>query len=112
MLAGQRPPLSCRTSPPPMGRLAASPFLQRWRLAKPARHPISPLVGEISGRTEGGAKDRDLSFLVPLRNPRCEPATTIPCGGMPAAGAPPRGPPRWCARPAPRHHRAPGARHG
>ncbi|RWB59902.1 MAG: hypothetical protein EOQ47_06415 [Mesorhizobium sp.] len=27
-----------------------------WR--KPSRHPISPLAGEMSGRTEGGGKDR------------------------------------------------------
>ncbi|RWP50179.1 MAG: hypothetical protein EOR05_06865 [Mesorhizobium sp.] len=30
-----------------------------WR--KPKRHPISPLAGEMSGRTEGGVKDRQLS---------------------------------------------------
>ncbi|RWB69283.1 MAG: hypothetical protein EOQ50_27140 [Mesorhizobium sp.] len=27
---------------------------------KPARHPISPLVGEMSGRSEGGATERGL----------------------------------------------------
>ena len=55
----RRPPLSCRTSPPQGGRLAASasaPSLQSsatWRKADAAR-PISPLEGEMSGRTEGG----------------------------------------------------------
>ncbi|TIM26485.1 MAG: hypothetical protein E5Y63_29075 [Mesorhizobium sp.] len=29
-----------------------------WR--KPRRHPISPLAGEMSGRTEGGGKDRHI----------------------------------------------------
>ncbi|RWO36460.1 MAG: hypothetical protein EOS11_32560 [Mesorhizobium sp.] len=28
---------------------------QRWRLAKAKGQPISPLEGEMSGRTEGGA---------------------------------------------------------
>jgi hypothetical protein len=55
------PPLSCRTSPPQGGRLAGrdvSLFLQRWRL-KPGGEDgaISPVVGEMSGRTEGGAKE-------------------------------------------------------
>ncbi|RUU27972.1 hypothetical protein EOC94_20565 [Mesorhizobium sp. M6A.T.Ce.TU.016.01.1.1] len=30
-------------------------------MAKPKRYPISPLAGEMSGRTEGGVKDRQLS---------------------------------------------------
>ncbi len=30
-------------------------------LRKPSGRPISPLVGEMSGRTEGRAKDRDVS---------------------------------------------------
>ncbi|TGQ53736.1 hypothetical protein EN836_14035 [Mesorhizobium sp. M1C.F.Ca.ET.193.01.1.1] len=34
-----------------------------WR--KPARHLISPQVGEMSGRTEGGAKERGLPNPVP-----------------------------------------------
>ncbi|AZO64073.1 MAG: hypothetical protein E5Y88_08130 [Mesorhizobium sp.] len=44
-----------------MGRSAAStlrPLLQRWRLAKAAERAISLLAGEMSGRTEGGGKDR------------------------------------------------------
>ncbi|RWL18782.1 MAG: hypothetical protein EOR57_18935 [Mesorhizobium sp.] len=59
MSAGQRPPLSCRTSP--------------------------PLVGEMSGRTEGGAKDRCRSQLVgrgrPDANaplPNCRPREPYP----------------------------------
>ncbi|QKD02745.1 hypothetical protein EB235_15550 [Mesorhizobium loti R88b] len=64
MVALERPPLSCRTSPPQGGRLAA--LLSRppsnlgdWR--KRQRHPISPLEGEMSGRTEGGDTERYLS---------------------------------------------------
>ncbi|RWB00204.1 MAG: hypothetical protein EOS11_22690 [Mesorhizobium sp.] len=57
-----RPPLACPLATtwhlPTRGRSAASaPRLfcgvGDWR--KPCRHPISPLVGEMSGRTEGGA---------------------------------------------------------
>ncbi|TIX58752.1 MAG: hypothetical protein E5V28_09560 [Mesorhizobium sp.] len=50
--------MSCRTSPPQGGRSAASltaPVHQRWRSAKAAMTAISPLVGEMSGRTEGSA---------------------------------------------------------
>ncbi|GAB1582360.1 cobaltochelatase subunit CobN [Phyllobacterium phragmitis] len=59
MSAGQRPPLSCRTSPPQGGRLAGM---------GDGAHPatpvigsgiddslISPLAGEMPGRAEGGA---------------------------------------------------------
>ncbi|TPN74975.1 hypothetical protein FJ987_26125 [Mesorhizobium sp. CU2] len=62
MLAGQRPPLSCRTSPPRGGRSdVASAFAnrQRRRMCGAPELPISPLVGEMSGRTEGGAKELD-----------------------------------------------------
>ncbi|TPJ41646.1 hypothetical protein FJ437_23825 [Mesorhizobium sp. B2-6-6] len=64
MSAPERPPLSCRTSLPHGGRLAASSLRPSanagdWR--NPARHPISPLEGEMSGRTEGGAKERGFS---------------------------------------------------
>ncbi|RST87210.1 hypothetical protein EJC49_06745 [Aquibium carbonis] len=31
-----------------------------WR--NPSCRPISPLVGEMSGRTEGGATERDVSW--------------------------------------------------
>ncbi|RWO46420.1 MAG: hypothetical protein E5Y10_19905 [Mesorhizobium sp.] len=56
-----RPPLACRPSPPQGGRLAvlsASANHQRCRIAARAKLPISPLVGEMSGRTEGGASRR------------------------------------------------------
>ncbi|PTE09293.1 cobaltochelatase subunit CobN [Mesorhizobium helmanticense] len=61
-----RPPLSCRTSPPQGGRLAVA-----GRIATSATSDIGeaaddqaifPLVGEMSGRTEGGAKERDLNL--------------------------------------------------
>jgi len=60
-LAGQRPPLSCRTSPPRGGRSAVwalRSILQHRQLAKAAITADLPLVGEMSGRTEGGVKDR------------------------------------------------------
>ncbi|RWK43070.1 MAG: hypothetical protein EOR46_08430 [Mesorhizobium sp.] len=60
--AGQRPPLSCRTSPPRGGRLAVpsafANFQHSRKGALSPKPPISPQVGEMSGRTEGGAKDR------------------------------------------------------
>ncbi|RUW74418.1 hypothetical protein EOA29_30755, partial [Mesorhizobium sp. M1E.F.Ca.ET.063.01.1.1] len=55
------PPLSCRTSPPQGGRsdfISAFANLQRCPAAggvPSATLPISPLAGEMSGRTEGGA---------------------------------------------------------
>ncbi|RWO48798.1 MAG: hypothetical protein E5Y19_27665 [Mesorhizobium sp.] len=60
-LAGQRPPLSCRTSPPQGGRSAVTPAFanhQRRRMSRALKLPISPQVGEMPGRAEGGAKDR------------------------------------------------------
>ncbi|RAZ82436.1 hypothetical protein DPM33_34705 [Mesorhizobium hawassense] len=60
--APRRPPLSCRTSPPQGGRLAAAFAgtlfcnVENWR--NPSCGPIFPQVGEMSGRTEGGAKER------------------------------------------------------
>jgi hypothetical protein len=59
------PPLSCRTSPPQGGRLAGrATFIQKLILdtrdraaevEQPGcRESISPLEGEMSGRTEGG----------------------------------------------------------
>ncbi|RXT40653.1 hypothetical protein B5V01_24820 [Mesorhizobium erdmanii] len=62
-LAGQRPPLSCRTSPPRGGRSAIFRRLrqsQRRKEGGALELLISPLVGEMSGRTEGGAVGRDL----------------------------------------------------
>ncbi|CCV08053.1 hypothetical protein MESS2_70025 [Mesorhizobium metallidurans STM 2683] len=63
-LEGQHPPLSCRTSPPQGGRLdVVSAFANLQRLKAGGTHelPISPLAGEMSGRTEGGGKDRCFS---------------------------------------------------
>ncbi|TIW86111.1 MAG: hypothetical protein E5V59_29180 [Mesorhizobium sp.] len=62
--AGQRPPLSCRTSPPQGGRLdvaIAFANFQSWRAGGTSKLPISPLEGEMPGRAEGGAKERGLS---------------------------------------------------
>ncbi|RWX12583.1 hypothetical protein EHI42_22040 [Rhizobium hidalgonense] len=73
------PPLSCRTSPPQGRRLA-----RRWITGPslPSRsnstvvvwgnrcaYLISPLVGEMSGRTEGGATHATPDIL-PRRRPR------------------------------------------
>ncbi|RWO19831.1 MAG: hypothetical protein EOS09_30145 [Mesorhizobium sp.] len=57
----KHPPLSCRTSPPQGGRLdVASAFanFQRLKTGDALKLPISPLEGEMSGRTEGGASRR------------------------------------------------------
>ncbi|AZO13162.1 hypothetical protein EN817_13980 [Mesorhizobium sp. M3A.F.Ca.ET.174.01.1.1] len=54
----RRPPLSCRTSPPQGGRsavIAAFANRRRCRIGEAPKPPISPQVGEMSGRTEGGA---------------------------------------------------------
>ncbi|TPM45981.1 hypothetical protein FJ964_15685 [Mesorhizobium sp. B2-3-2] len=62
--AGQRPPLPCRASPPQGGTsdfVTAFANLQRWRVGGTLTLPISPLVGEMAGRPEGGATDRCLS---------------------------------------------------
>ncbi|MBU2191447.1 MAG: cobaltochelatase subunit CobN, partial [Alphaproteobacteria bacterium] len=63
------PPLGCRPSPPQGGRSAVRMSLHH--LAKPSlasqvgqgphESSISPLVGEMSGRTEGGATEHDVS---------------------------------------------------
>ncbi|TIM27160.1 MAG: hypothetical protein E5Y63_25425 [Mesorhizobium sp.] len=56
---GQRPPLSCRTSPPQGGDWPSSLISQPPTFAKrtlSAKLPISPLVGEMSGRTEGARR--------------------------------------------------------
>ncbi|TPK91866.1 hypothetical protein FJ548_02240 [Mesorhizobium sp. B2-4-17] len=63
---GTAPPLSCRTSPPQGGRSMSrrlSPIFNVEDEGRTAELPISLLVGEMSGRTEGGAKDRRLSTL-------------------------------------------------
>ncbi|RWP39140.1 MAG: hypothetical protein EOR05_34210, partial [Mesorhizobium sp.] len=54
------PPLSCRTSPPQGGRLAVTSAFanhQRWKAGGTVRLPISPQVGEMSGRTEGARRN-------------------------------------------------------
>ncbi|TGR17832.1 hypothetical protein EN794_051360 [Mesorhizobium sp. M00.F.Ca.ET.151.01.1.1] len=54
-----RPPLSCRTSPPRGGRLTViagfANLSRRKKRAPRLKPPISPLVGEMPGRAEGGA---------------------------------------------------------
>ncbi|RUY36173.1 hypothetical protein EN962_27005 [Mesorhizobium sp. M7A.F.Ca.CA.001.09.2.1] len=64
MLALEHPPLACRPSPPQGGRSAAwasRSCLQSGRLAKAVERAISPLAGEMSGRTEGSVTELDLS---------------------------------------------------
>ncbi|TGQ12649.1 hypothetical protein EN809_022230 [Mesorhizobium sp. M2E.F.Ca.ET.166.01.1.1] len=60
--------MSCRTSPPLGGRsdrTTAFANFQRCRKKwRRWRRPISPLVGEMSGRTEGGAVERQRSSLL------------------------------------------------
>ncbi|RUU23343.1 hypothetical protein ENZ76_20065 [Mesorhizobium sp. M7A.F.Ca.CA.002.10.1.1] len=54
------PPLACRPSPPQVGRSAVIIFFanpERDRNGGAAKLPISPLEGEMSGRTEGGATE-------------------------------------------------------
>ncbi|TPI40126.1 hypothetical protein FJ414_09720 [Mesorhizobium sp. B3-1-6] len=63
-LALEPPSLSCRTSPPQGGRLdVAEAFAnqQRWRGGAALKLLISPLAGEMSGGTEGGVKELDIS---------------------------------------------------
>ncbi|ESZ01926.1 hypothetical protein X736_32075 [Mesorhizobium sp. L2C089B000] len=63
-VGAKHPPLSCRTSPPQGGNLAVPPGfanLQRWGFGEAAKLLISPLEGEMSGRTEGGVKERGFS---------------------------------------------------
>ena len=71
-LAGQRPPLSCRTSPPQGGRLAASmphPILRRWRLAKTRRPAdLPPCGGDV--RQDRGGQRRTLASE-PMAKRRC-----------------------------------------
>ncbi|TPK50726.1 propionyl-coenzyme A carboxylase alpha polypeptide [Mesorhizobium sp. B2-4-9] len=67
MSALRRPPLSCRTSPPLGGRLAVTTAfanLRRCRNEWGAEIANLPLVGEMSGRTEGGA----VGYLPPHRS--------------------------------------------
>jgi len=73
---GENPSLPCRTSPPQGGRLAfigdGASSCYGGDLRKWASQPISPLVGEMSGRTEGGvhfspAADADPNAMTLLR---------------------------------------------
>ncbi|TPN43472.1 hypothetical protein FJ976_28120 [Mesorhizobium sp. B1-1-9] len=63
---GQHPPLPCQASPPQGGRLAgltAFANFRRCRKGSDAETANLPLAGEMSGRTEGGAKERQQSQL-------------------------------------------------
>ncbi|TPI24267.1 hypothetical protein FJW08_29910 [Mesorhizobium sp. B3-2-1] len=59
MPAGQRPPLSCRTSPPQVGRSDVATVSRIFNVeenAPASKLPISPLFeGGMPGRAEGGA---------------------------------------------------------
>ncbi|RUU27322.1 hypothetical protein EOC94_22705 [Mesorhizobium sp. M6A.T.Ce.TU.016.01.1.1] len=60
MVALEHPPLACRPSPPQGGRLCAwrvSPIFNVAGVGGQSKLPISPLEGEMAGRTEGGAKE-------------------------------------------------------
>ncbi|PAQ05819.1 hypothetical protein CIT26_26670 [Mesorhizobium temperatum] len=66
MITLRRPPLSCRTSPPQGGRSdVTSAFANRnsRKIGVRVKLPISPLEGEMSGRTEGGGRELDLSHI-------------------------------------------------
>ncbi|RWD82256.1 MAG: hypothetical protein EOS39_30395 [Mesorhizobium sp.] len=57
------PPLACRPSPPQGGRSdVAFAFANRQRCRKSAVAEAAnlPLAGEMSGRTEGGVKERGM----------------------------------------------------
>jgi precorrin-3B synthase len=55
-----------------------------WR--QPLGQPISPRVGEMSGRTEGGNVGRQPSASVPLADSRLALTVALPFGSMEAAG--------------------------
>ncbi|RWK55815.1 MAG: propionyl-coenzyme A carboxylase alpha polypeptide [Mesorhizobium sp.] len=60
-----RPPLACRPSPPRVGRLGVTAAFANFRgleSCEPTpKLPISPLVGEMAGRPEGGATELDVN---------------------------------------------------
>ncbi|TIU89210.1 MAG: hypothetical protein E5W03_04730, partial [Mesorhizobium sp.] len=63
-------PSAARTAPQPPqgGRSAVTPAfanLQRCRKGEAPKLPISPLEGEMSGRTERGAKERYAAHFPP-----------------------------------------------
>ncbi|AZO36226.1 hypothetical protein EJ072_18730 [Mesorhizobium sp. M2A.F.Ca.ET.046.03.2.1] len=64
MLAPRPPSLSCRTSPPQGGDWLSrrlSPISDVAGSSGASTLPISPLEGEMAGRTEGGAKERGVA---------------------------------------------------
>ncbi|PAP96379.1 hypothetical protein CIT31_06860 [Mesorhizobium wenxiniae] len=66
MITLRRPPLSCRTSPPQVGRSAVtSAFANRdsRKIEARVKLPISPLGGEMSGRTEERGRELGLSHI-------------------------------------------------
>ncbi|RWF62050.1 hypothetical protein EN833_29700 [Mesorhizobium sp. M4B.F.Ca.ET.190.01.1.1] len=86
MSAGQRPPSGLPAISPLGGRSdGAPPFANRLRrrTSETPKLPISPLVGEMSGRTERGAKDHRDDYVSPSTpapdprsdhpHPRCRP---------------------------------------
>ncbi len=54
-----------------------SPIANVAEMGGTPKPPISPLAGEMSGRTEGGAKDRDRTVLFPAAVPSAEIAACI-----------------------------------
>jgi hypothetical protein len=88
------PPLSCRTSPPQGGRVGTrqrsalcqhspaevsrrlapshEPVSDLPRMAERQPHPLSPLVGEMPGRAEGGE-------LAPMHPQAAVTAKATPC---------------------------------
>ncbi|TGR17806.1 hypothetical protein EN794_051180 [Mesorhizobium sp. M00.F.Ca.ET.151.01.1.1] len=76
----RRPPLACRPSPPRGGRLhvaSLSPTLDVEEKARPSTLPISPPVGEMAGRPEGGAAELSLRKRAE-RQPRPSPQPVMP----------------------------------
>ncbi|AEH84647.1 hypothetical protein Mesop_0152 [Mesorhizobium opportunistum WSM2075] len=68
-VCAKHPPLSYRTSPPQGGRFAVTngfPNRLRCRTGRTDKLLISPLAGEMSGRTEGGVTDRGLASIDPI----------------------------------------------
>ncbi|RWB71945.1 MAG: hypothetical protein EOQ50_20630 [Mesorhizobium sp.] len=67
--AGVTAPPLCPAGHPPQGGdqqlQRRSPIVQRWRLAKAGMTANLPLAGEMSGRTEGGVKERCLAASEP-----------------------------------------------
>ncbi|CCV15883.1 hypothetical protein MESS4_830103 [Mesorhizobium sp. STM 4661] len=65
-----RPPRSCRTSPPQVGRLAViADFAnyKRWKVRAVCETANLPQLGEMSGRTEGARRNARLAQCRQLR---------------------------------------------